>query len=44
MLCGYLDENDTYEVANAPPTERDSEKEKSRVKQTKGKGKDSGAS
>lgn len=41
MLCGYLDENDTYKVINAPPAEKGPEKERSKSKQGKGKGKDS---
>lgn len=44
MLCGYLDENDKYEVFKTPPNEKESEKQKSKSKQQKGKGKDSSAS
>jgi hypothetical protein len=44
MLCGYLDENDTYEVIETPPNEKESEKEKPKSKNSKGKGKDSSAS
>jgi hypothetical protein len=41
MLCGYLDENDTYEVVKEQPVQKEPEKEKS--KQGKGKGRDSSA-
>ncbi len=44
MLCGYLDENDTYEVIKKPPEEKRPEKEKARAKQQEGKGKASSGS
>lgn len=37
MLCGYLDENDTYEVIKEPPVQKESEKGKEKLKQGKGK-------
>ncbi|KAG0646219.1 hypothetical protein D0Z07_8264 [Hyphodiscus hymeniophilus] len=42
MLCGYLDENDTYEVIKEPPKEASKEPEKGKEKnQGKGKARES---
>ena len=44
MLCGYLDENDKYEVVREPPVkEPEKGKEKAKLGTGKGKGRESSA-